>query len=118
MTNTFNATLSIDAQSFEQKVLNCTKPCVVLFRAKWSGNAHLQETVLLNFIHNYSSLINFYTADIDGASKLARQFNIQIVPTLLFFNKENLEAFLPGLSSQNDVEKALQALLASNYQTH
>lgn len=115
MINTANISFSIDDLTFEKRIINSSKPSIVLFRAKWSGNAHLQETVLLNLPTRYAKLINFYTVDIDDAAKLTQKFNIQVVPTLLFFKKENLEAFLPGLFSQRDIEKVIKQVLRKKY---
>ena len=111
MINTANHIATLNTSTFEEHVTQSSKPCMVLFKANWSGNAHLQESVLTNLQKEYAHLINFFSLDIEQSNKVATKFNVAVVPTLLLFQKKNLEAYLPGLCSQNDLEGILKQLL-------
>lgn len=100
----------LNATTFKGKVIQSRKLSLVLFKAKWSGNAHLQETVISNLRIDFAPTVNFYSIDVERAKRLAAKFNVEIVPTLLLFRQKKVEAYLPGLHSFHDLADVLQQL--------
>lgn len=94
-----------------KKVLANKSLNVILFKTNWSGNAKLQESILQTLAMSYSRKAHFYTIDIEQAGSIVRQFNIQQVPTMLFFFDRTLEGLLVGLCPEREVKRQIERIL-------
>jgi len=75
----------ISPGSFETEVLKASQPVVVDFYATWCGPCKALAPRLDKLAGEFGDRIKFVSINFDGAQELAKQFNIEGIPTLLFF---------------------------------
>lgn len=96
---------NINAQSEIDQILNSGKITVIDFSAEWCGPCKILgprfEKVANNTkYHN----INFIKVDVDNAKELTSKYEIQSIPTLIYFNKEGKEIKKTfGLVAEKDI---------------
>lgn len=87
------------------------KPVVVDFSAEWCGPCKRQAPILEKIAQQYEGKIDVYKVDIDKTKDIARFFNISSIPTLLFVPKGGDLFFYTGLTSQEELQEAVETML-------
>lgn len=87
------------------------KPVVVDFSAEWCGPCKRQAPILEKIARQYEGKIDVYKVDIDKTKDIARFFNISSIPTLLFVPKGGDLFFYTGLTSQEELQEAVETML-------
>jgi thioredoxin 1 len=62
----------------------------------------------------YAGKIKFVKVNVDESPKLAQQFQVEAIPTLLFFKDGKLADTSVGLLSKKDLIQRLDSLLQTN----
>lgn len=68
-----------------EKLIQENKPTLVDFFATWCGPCKMQAPILEQVKNNVGDKANVIKVDIDKNEALARQYNVQSVPTLIMF---------------------------------
>lgn len=71
--------------SFQQDVLDSTVPVVVDFWATWCGPCRAMAPHLDAIAEQYSGKVRIVKVDVDANQKVAVDYSIQSLPTLLIF---------------------------------
>lgn len=87
------------------------KPVVVDFSAEWCGPCKRQAPILEKIARQYEGKIDVYKVDVDRTKDIARFFNISSIPTLLFVPKGGDLFFYTGLTSQEELQEAVETML-------
>jgi thioredoxin len=96
-------------------VTEAGKPVVVDFFATWCGPCKVLSPRLDKLAGEFGGQIKFVSVNIDQSPSLATHFNVQSIPTLLFFGKDRKVADTSvGLISAEELPTKLEALAASN----
>jgi thioredoxin 1 len=77
--------VEISDATFEQEVIESDVPVVVDFWAAWCGPCKMIAPVLEEIAENYNGKIKVAKMDVDVNTKVASQFRIMSIPTLLIF---------------------------------
>ena len=88
---------------FNQAVLNAQKPAVVKVGAEWCPACVRAQNPFHELAGQYPDVI-FATVDSDQNSGLVRKYNVQSLPTFLFFNNGKLEKSENGFSKKNIIQ--------------
>lgn len=104
----------ISPAEFDAEVTQAALPVVADFYATWCGPCRQLAPTLDALADQYAGKIKFVKVNVDEAPKLAQQFNIQAIPTLLFFKNGSLAATSVGLLARDDLILRLEALLQTN----
>lgn len=95
------------------QLLHSGKITIIDFSADWCGPCQILgpkfENVANDTKHNN---INFIKVDIDNAKELATKYEIQSIPTLIYFDKTGkLFKQTAGLVSEKDMTNIIQQII-------
>ena len=95
---------------FAEQVTGATGAVVVDFYATWCGPCRALSPMLDAAAGSFTDKIKFFKVNVDESPGLAQNFQIQAIPTLLFFKDGKLADRTTGLLSESDLKDKLQAL--------
>jgi thioredoxin 1 len=95
---------------FEAEVLQSKMPVVVDFYAVWCGPCKRLSPVLDELAGPLTNRVKFVKVNIDDSLALARQYEIQGVPTLLFFDQGKVVDSVLGLPKADALKARLESL--------
>jgi thioredoxin 1 len=101
--------LEITDASFETEVLKADRPVVVDFWAPWCGPCRMMSPVLDAAAEKMGSALKFTKFNTDDNPKMARQFQIMAIPSLLVFDQGQEKDRAVGFVPQPELEKWLQS---------
>jgi thioredoxin 1 len=104
----------IGGEQFEAEVAKSDLPVVVDFYADWCGPCKLLAPRMEELAGQFTNRVKFVKVNVDEATALARRFEIQAIPTLLFFNDGKVADRLVGLPAKADLETRINALAGTN----
>ena len=104
----------INGAEFEAEVVRSAKPVVVDFYATWCGPCKILSPRLDTLAGSFTNEIKFVKINVDEAPDLSQRFNIQGIPTLLFFKNGKIVDGVVGLLSTDDLKAHLEALAGMN----
>lgn len=105
-TNTTNV-IEIDEPMFEAEVIRSDKPVLVDFWAPWCGPCRVVAPVVEQLANLYSDKVKFVKVNTDDNQRLAGQYTIRGIPTLIFFVNGEEELRFVGARSREEFETEL-----------
>jgi thioredoxin 1 len=110
MNRTTPSVTHITGAEFEAEVIYSPKPVVADFYATWCGPCRILSPRLDALAGSFTNKIKFVKINVDESPKLSQRFNIQGIPTLLFFKNGKVVDGVVGLISSDDLRARLEAL--------
>ncbi|MGN6552194.1 MAG: thioredoxin [Verrucomicrobiota bacterium] len=104
------ATLEINETNFETEVVQSTQPVLVDFWAEWCGPCKMLAPVLDEIATEQSGRVKVAKVNVDANPGLAARFNIQSIPTLLYFANGEVRDKSIGVSGKKAIVAKLEAL--------
>ncbi len=103
--------IAVTDDSFEQEVLKSNTPVVVDFWAAWCGPCKMIAPILEEIASEYDGKLKVAKVDVDSNTKIASQFRIMSIPSLLFFKNgqlvEQVVGAMPKAQLVSKVNKVL-----------
>lgn len=89
--------------NFNKEVLEAskTKPVLVDFFAAWCGPCRMQGPIIEEVAKEIGENAIIGKMDIEESDKLAQEFNVMSIPTLMIFKNEKPIEILVGLQSKD-----------------
>lgn len=97
--------------NFKQEVLDSDIPVFVDFYADWCGPCKMMAPIIEKLAEKYDGKVKVGKCNIDEENKIASQYGIMSIPTMmLFINgkvKETVVGAVPQKELEDKIEKAL-----------
>jgi len=103
--------VKISEQEFTQEVLRSDQPVAVDFFATWCGPCKAMAPVIEEVAGEFAGKVRFVKVNVDEAPALARQYEIQGIPTLVLFQNGQPVDSRVGMVSREELVKRLHAAL-------
>lgn len=101
--------MHVTSSDFEDEVLNCDKTVIIDFYADWCGPCKVLSPIVEEFANENPS-IKVVKINIDEEEKIAEDYNIMYIPTLVFI-KEGKEADRTvGVVGRSDISKIVNKI--------
>ena len=112
------ATIQITQQNFDSEVLQSTLPVIVDFYADWCGPCKMIAPALEEIATELTGRVKIAKVNVDEEGALAQRYNVQSLPTLLYFQNGEVVNQLIGATSKKNILGKLNsaALLAEPVQ--
>ena len=103
-------TIEINEANFEAEVLQSNQPVLVDFWAQWCGPCKMLAPVLDEIAIEQNGRAKVVKVNVDESSILAQRYNIQSIPTLLYFAGGEVRDRTMGAVSKQSIISKLEKL--------
>ena len=104
--------LSVDDKSFNEVVLEAKMPFLVDFWAPWCAPCHAIAPVVGELAAEYDGRVGFVKVNVDENTRVATEYGIRSIPTLLLFKDGRPMTQIVGLRSKAELKKHLDTALS------
>lgn len=94
--------IEISEDNFESEVLKSELPVLVDFWAPWCGPCRMMGPIV-DEIAEENLELKVCKVNVDEASELAIKYDIESIPTLIYFKNGQVRATMIGLRTKQDI---------------
>ena len=99
-------------ETFKEKVLDAGKPVLVDFFAPWCGPCRALSPVIDEVAEEANGKFDVYKVNVDESPRIATEYNIRSVPTLIAFkngmNVLQLTGYIEKVKLKEAIDKAFE----------
>lgn len=103
--------LTFTDSNFKQEVLNAKGLIMVDFFAVWCGPCNIMAPAVERLAESYKGKVKIGKLDVDENNETSSQYEIQSIPTIIFFKDGKLVDKLVGFQSEEALKKKLDTHL-------
>ena len=97
--------------NFQAEVVGSSMPVLVDFFAEWCGPCKMLSPIVEKLAKEYEGKFKMGKLDVDENPQVAGMFEIQSIPTLLFFKAGQPVEKIMGFKSEADLKKVIDRIL-------
>lgn len=94
--------IEISEDNFESEVLKSELPVLVDFWAPWCGPCRMMGPIV-DEIAEENLELKVCKVNVDEASELAIKYDVESIPTLIYFKNGEIRATMIGLRTKQDI---------------
>jgi thioredoxin 1 len=98
--------------TFDKTISDAVIPVLVDFWAPWCGPCRAIGPIVEELANEYSGKLEVYKVNVDEQPALPAKFSIQSIPTLLVFNKNEVQERITGNVPKEQLKNALDKVLS------
>jgi thioredoxin 1 len=102
---------AVTDEDFDQEVLNSSIPVIVDFWAEWCMPCKMLSPIVEELAREMADKIKAVKVNVDENPNLAIRYNIQAIPTLLFFKDGSIVSEVIGYVSKKTLIDKLSEVL-------
>ena len=110
MSENITTTLQLTAASFEAEVLKSRQPVLVVFGAPWSRPCQVIDPILQELARDWAEKVKVVSVNADDSLDLSLCYDIQSIPTLLYFVEGKPRVRIVGTASKEAILNRLNRL--------
>ncbi len=103
--------ITLTDDSFQSEVIESSGPVLVDFWATWCGPCRVVAPIVDELAEEYDGRVKVGKVDVDSEQKIAADFGIRSIPTLLIFKDGKQADQIVGAVPKNDLVKKLESVL-------
>ena len=100
---------TITEATFEAEVLKSNLPVLVVFGAPWSRPCQVLDPILQELARDWAGKMKVVSVNADDSLDLSLCYDIQSIPTLLYFVEGKLRARIVGTTTKDALLAKLKA---------
>jgi thioredoxin 1 len=104
------ATIELNESNFEAEVLKSARPVLVDFWAEWCGPCKMIAPVLEEIATEQAGRVKVAKVNVDENPGLAGQYQVQAIPTLLYFSDGVARDRVIGAAGKKAIVSRLEGL--------
>jgi thioredoxin 1 len=90
------------------EMIGCSKPVLVDFHAEWCGPCKLLKPVLEQLKRRLGDEVSIIKVDVDRNPAASAAYQVQAVPTLIFFRKGKVQWRHSGIIEASQLEQIIR----------
>ena len=103
--------VEIEEAKFEDVVLKAETPVLVDFWAPWCGPCRMVAPVVEELAEDYDGKVDFVKINVDDSPKIASQYGVMSIPTLILFKDGKPVSNVVGFRPKDELKKNLEEAL-------
>ena len=103
--------VEIEEAKFEDVVLKAETPVLVDFWAPWCGPCRMVAPVVEELAEDYDGKVDFVKINVDDSPKIASQYGVMSIPTLILFKDGKPVSNVVGFRPKDELKKSLEEAL-------
>ena len=103
--------INVTSEDFAEKVLNAPHMVIVNFSAEWSSSCQILDPEFAAISNEYQGRVTFAKLNVDQNEQLTSQWNVDGVPTLVFFKGGQEINRIKGIVMRDKLRRQVEGTL-------